>query len=226
MEFALNVDGLKRFQDAREAGRALASGLDATGLKEESGIVVVAIARGGVPVAAEVARHLGATLDTLFIRRLLVPQGMESQVCAVNVCGTLVLDEGLPPRPSVPESPLDYFIADALGGLERSVRACRGARPVLDLARRTVLLVDNGIRTGLTMRTAIRALRTLGPERIVAAVPVAAPESRSFVEPLADELVCLAWPHPFGHVGVWYRDFARLDDEQIRELLEQHPQSF
>ncbi|MCA1635790.1 MAG: phosphoribosyltransferase, partial [Acidobacteria bacterium] len=202
----------------RAAGRALASRLAAHG---GAGVVVVAIARGGVPVAAEVSKMLGAPLDLVFIRRLLVPRGTESQVCALNVCGTLVVDEELAPRVAVPSNGLDYFVADALGELERLARACRGAQPARDLKGKTVLLVDNGIRTGLTMRSAIRALRSVGPSRVVAAVPVAAPESRAFVETVADELICLAWPEPFGHVGVWYKDFARPGEEEIREALEE-----
>jgi len=213
------TDRTARFADPRAAGRALASRLEAYGGAD---VIVVAVAHGGVPVAAEVSRRLDAPLDLVLIRRLLVPRGTESQVCAFDVCGTLVVDEELPPRPAVPSNGLDHFVADALGELARAARACRGARPALDdLKGKTVLLVDNGIRTGLTMRSAIRALRTLGPSRIVAAVPVAAPESRAFVETVADELICLAWPEPFGHVGVWYKDFARPGEEEIREMLEE-----
>lgn len=208
-----------RFSDLRDGGRALAAELDA--YREAEGVVVVAIALGGVPVAAEVARRLGVPLDVLFIRRLLAPRGMDSLVCAVNVCGKLVLDEELPPRPPVPESPLDHFVADALEELSRRERVCRGDTPALKLAQKTILLVDNGIRTGFTIRAAVRALRVLGPARIVVATPVAAPESRVLVESLADEVVCLAWPAPFGHVGMFYKDFTRPDENQIRETLKQ-----
>ena len=208
-----------RFSDLREAGRALASKLDAYG--EAGDVAVVGIAHGGVPVAAEVAKRLGATLDVLLIRRLLAPHGPNSLLCAVNVCGHLVLDEQLPPSAAVPETPFDYFVADALEELARQERVCRDGRSALNLAQKTILLVDNGVRTGLTVRAAIRALRVLGPARVVVAVPVAAPESRSFVESLADELLCLAWPEPFGHVGMFYADFTRPDEEQIRETLNQ-----
>lgn len=208
-----------RFSDLSEAGRALASKLEAYAGAEQ--LVVVAIARGGVPVAAEVAGRIGAPLDVLLIRRLMAPRGLDSLVCAVNACGNLVLDEQLPPCSDVPESAFDYFVADALAELARRERACRGATPALNLAQKTVLLVDNGIRTGSTVRAAIRALRVLGPGRIVVAVPVAAPESRALAESVADELVCLAWPEPFGHVGMFYRDFTRPDDDQIRATLKE-----
>ena len=208
-----------RFSDLREAGRALASKLDAFGTAED--LTVVAIANGGVPVAAEVANRLHAPFDVLLIRRLLAPLGINSPICAVNVCGKLVLDDAVPVRPDVSKSPLDYFFTDALAELSRLERTCRNYRPALNLAQKTILLVDNGIRTGFTVRAAISALRVLRPARIIVAVPVAAPQSRALVEALADELVCLAWPDPFGHVGMFYKDFARPDEEQIREMLEQ-----
>ena len=208
-----------RFADAREAGRALAPKLDS--YAGADGLVVVGLAHGGVPVAFEVARALGATLDVLLIRRLLVPQGMESQVCAVSACGNLFVDEGLPPGRDAPETPLEHFVADALAGLAARERDCRGARPPLDLARKVVILVDNGIFTGTTMWAGVRALRACGAARVAAAVPVCAPEGRALVEESCDELVCLAWPEPFGHVGLWYRDFRRPDEAHIRGLLEE-----
>lgn len=211
--------GRLRFADAREAGRALAPGLGS--YAGADGLVVVGLARGGVPVAFEVARELRAPLDVLLVRRLLVPRGTGTQVCAVNACGNLFVDEGLPPTPDAPSTPLEHFLADALAGLAARERDCRGGRPPLDLARKVVVLVDNGIRTGLTMLTAVRALRALGASRVAAAVPVGAPGGRAAVEGECDELVCLAWPEAFGHVGLWYKDFARPDEGRIRELLEQ-----
>lgn len=211
--------GAVRFKDAREAGRALAPKLDS--YAGADGLLVVGLARGGVPVAFEVARALGAPLDVLLIRRLLVPRGSESQVCAVDACGNLFLDEGLRPPEDAPRTPLEHFVADALAGLASRARECRGSRPPLDLSHRVVILVDNGIRTGLTVLAGVRALRASGASRVVAAVPVCAPESRAAVEAACDGLVCLAWPEPFGHVGLWYRDFERPGEGLIRELLEQ-----
>ncbi len=211
--------GAVRFADAREAGRALAPKLGS--YAGACGLVVVGLARGGVEVASVVALALGAPLDVLLIRRLFVPRGMESQVSAVSACGNLFVDEGLPPLEDEPGSALGNFVADALAGLSKREKDCRGARPPLDLSRKVVILVDNGILTGLTMLTGVRALRASGASRVVAAVPVGSPAGRAAVEEACDELVCLAWPEPFGHVGLWYREFARPDEGRIRELLEE-----
>ena len=210
-----------QFADLASAGRNLAALLDNYLGSEET--VVVAIARGGVPVALEVANHLGAPLDIILIRRLLAPRGPGSEICAVNVCGTLVTDQELALPSPVPKTPLEYFVADALEELALRERACRGGRPALEVARKTVLLVDNGIHTGSTVLAAIRALRTLKPSRVVVAVPVAALSSRASVEEAADDVVCIAWPEPFGHVGLWYANFDVPDEEQIRKMLDQVP---
>jgi putative phosphoribosyl transferase len=208
-----------RFSDLRSAGHALAAKLDEYAGREDT--IVLALARGGVPVASEVAKRLGLPLDVVFIQRLLVPRGADAPVCAVSVGGALFLDEELTPRPDVPQSALDFYIADALDQLARSAHASRGALAPVALTRKTVLLVDNGIRTGSTVRAVVRALRAREPTRIVVAVPVAATESRAGIEAVADELVCLAFPAPFGHVGVWFADFERPGDKEIRAMLEE-----
>jgi predicted phosphoribosyltransferase len=211
--------GAARFADAREAGRALAPKLGS--YAGAAGLVVVGLARGGVEVASEVARALGAPLDVLLIRRLFVPRGMESQVSAVSACGNLFVDGGLPPLEDGPGNAPGLFVADALAGLSKREKDCRGGRPPLDLSRKVVILVDNGILTGLTMLAGVRALRAAGASRVVAAVPVGSPAGGAAVGEACDELVCLAWPEPFGHVGLWYRVLARPDEGRIRELLEQ-----
>lgn len=208
-----------QFADLASAGRELARLLDNYSGNEDT--VVVAIARGGVPVALEVAKHLTAPLDIILIRRLLAPNGPGSQICAVNVCGTLVMDQELAPPPPVPKTPLDYFIADALEGLAIRERSCRGGRPAFEVARKNVIIVDNGIHTGSTMLASIRALSTLKPSRLVIAVPVAAVSSRAVVEAAADDVVCLAWPEPFGHVGLWYDNFNVPDEKQICKMIDQ-----
>ena len=208
-----------KFADLASAGQRLAAQLDKYLEKDET--VVVAIARGGVPVAVEVANRLGVPLDIVLIRRLLAPRGPGSQICAVNVCGTLVIDQELALPPPVPKTPLDYFIADALEELALREQACRGGRPALEVARKNVLLIDNGIHTGLTVLAATRALRTMKPSRLVVAVPLAALSSRATVEAAADDLVCLAWPDPFGHVGLWYANFDVPNEEQILKMLDQ-----
>lgn len=207
----------EKFADLSSTGRELAARLDA--YRGRADAVVLAIARGGVPSALEVARRLGLPLDLVIIRRLLAPGDPHTTVCAVNACGTLVLDEGVPPPVAAPRSAIEYFITDALEGLACRAKTCRGERPPTDLSQKTILLIDNGIHTGSTMRAAVRALRTLGPARIVAAVPVTSTGGRAAVEAVADEMLCLATHDPFGHVGLWYKNFDRPEDEQIRALL-------
>ncbi|MDT7778809.1 MAG: putative phosphoribosyl transferase [Acidobacteriota bacterium] len=209
-----------RFTDLRSAGLALSSKLEAYRGREDA--LVLALARGGVAVGLEVAKHLRLPLDILLIRRLLVPHGPDAPLCAVSFGGSLFVDEEVAARTQAThDAALEHFIADALGELAHSERACRGQRPPIDLKGKTVLLVDNGICTGSTMRVAIRALRSSVPARVVAAVPVAASEALAGVEAAADELVCLASPEPFGHVGLWYADFKRPTDDEIQEMLEE-----
>jgi putative phosphoribosyl transferase len=211
-----------KFADLASAGRELAARLDEYLGSEET--VVVAIARGGVPVGLEVANHLRVPLDIVLVRRLFAPRGAGSEICAVNVCGALVTDQELTLPPPLPATPLEYFVADALEGLALRERTCRGGRPAREVANKKVLLVDNGIHTGSTVLVAIRALRTLRPSRVCVAAPVAAPSSRAAIESAADDLVSLAWPEPFVHVGLWYAAFNVPDEEQIRKILDQQLQ--
>jgi len=209
-----------RFQDARAAGRALAEGLAASAARERT--TVVAVARGGVAVALEVSKRLGLPLDLLLLRRLLVPRGPLEPVCAAIVAGNPYLDPELRQNNDDDDArPPAQFFDDALGELESRARACRGTRPALELKGRTVLLVDNGVRTGSTVLAALRALRSCAPARVVAAAPVAAPEALAAVRRAADEFICLHTPEPFGHVGLWYRDFTRPSDEDIRAMLQE-----
>lgn len=206
-----------RFADLRSAGSELASPLES--YRNQSDVVVLAIVLGGVLVAHELAARLALPLDVVIIRRLLAPRGPGSQTCAVSVAGTIVLDDDLPPPTVGPLTPFDFFVADALNGLEVREKLCRGGSPPTNLARKTVIMVDCGMYTGSTMQAAIRALRTRDPLRIVAAVPVASRQSGKTIEAWVDELVCLDWPEPFGHVGLWYKDFRRPGDEALAELL-------
>ena len=212
---------VKPFPDLRTAGRELATRLEA--YRQSDGLIVIAIVLGGVPVAQEVANHLGAPLEVLIIRRLLAPQGPGSQICAVNVGGTLVVDDDFARRSLIPSTPFDYFMADALAELARREQICRRGRPPVSFVGKTVILVDCGIRTGSTMRAAIEALRTVGPARIVAAAPAASVGGYEVVAHMADELVCLVRPRQFGHVGLWYKDFSRPGDERVGELLGSDP---
>ena len=207
-----------RFEDARAAGRALAERLAAYGARERT--TVVAVARGGVAVALEVSKRLGLPLDLLLLRRLLVPRGPQEPVCAASIAGATLLDAELTPRLEA-EPTLGPYVADALAALESRARACRGGRPPAELAGRTILLIDNGVRTGSTMLAALRALRSAAPARVVAAAPVAAPEALATFESAADEFIYLHTPEPFGHVGLWYANFTRPSDDEIRAMLQE-----
>jgi putative phosphoribosyl transferase len=211
---------MTRFPNLRTGGSELAPELKA--YRNRDDVVVLAIALGGLPVAHEVATFLGTPLDVVIIRRLFAPQGPGSQTCAVNVGGWMVIDENQIPLAAVPSIPVEYFVADAISELKQREQSCRRGRPPVDLTGKTVILVDCGIRTGLTMLAAIEALRTKGPAKIIAAVPVASEQGRLEVAGLADELVCLAEPEPFGHVGLWYADFSRPGDDRVGDLLESH----
>jgi putative phosphoribosyl transferase len=207
---------MRKFASLAAAGRELAEQLQE--YRGAADTVVVAIATGGVPVGAEVARQLHLPFELLMIRRLLVPDGAAKPVCAVNVGGTLVVDEGLGAR-ATPSSGMDHAIADGLAELAERERAFRGKRAATDLARKNVILVDNGIHTGSTMLISIRALRKLETRSIVVAVPVADENSQAAIEPAADRVACLMWSDKFGHAGMWYQEFVRPTEQQIQELF-------
>jgi len=210
-------DTIAPFPNLSNAGAELAAALSRAGTSND--VIVLGIVAGGVPAAVEVAKHLEAPLDLVIIRRLLTPQGPGTQAVAVNVAGSLVVDEEIGPRPATPQTPFDYFVADALNGLALRAQTCRGQRPPIDLAGRPVLIVDCGIRTGLTMKAAIGAVRTLNPGRITAAVPLTSHDGIRIVGALADEFIYLVAPEPFGNAGVWYKDFRRQADDAISVLL-------
>jgi putative phosphoribosyl transferase len=205
------------FPNLSRGGAELAAALPRDGISKD--VFVLAIVSAGVPGAVEVAKHLEAPLDLVIIRRLLAPQGPGSQAVAVTVAGTLVIDKEVGARPAKPQTPLDYFVEDALNGLTLRTKLCRAERPSVELAGKPLLIFDCAMRTGLTMKAAIQSVRTLNPASITAAVPVTSDDARRVVEPLADELVYLAAPEPFGNAGVWYKDFRRMADEAISQDL-------
>ncbi len=211
---------IKPFPNLSRAGVELAERFPPG--SERDDLVVLGIVSAGVPVSLEVAKHLGAALDLVIIRRLLAPRGPGSQACAVNVAGNLVVDDELKAQSPKPQTPFGYFMEDALKSLVQRAEICRGDRPPTELGGKPILLIDCGIRTSLTMQAAINAVRTLNPARITAAVPVTSDDGRRVVEALADDLIYLAAPEPFGNVGVWYRDFGRPADNSISRLLSDH----
>jgi predicted phosphoribosyltransferase len=200
-----------KFQNAAVAGRQLADSLQK--YRGSSDTIVIAIVAGGVFVGTEVARELKLPLELLFIRRLMAPFGPEMVLSATSVAGTMVVDEKLTQQPATPG--MDHAIADGINQLQERERFCRGGRPPLDISAKQVVVVDNGIHTGSTMRAAIRAVRTLEVRKVISAVPVSDLHSRDVIEGAADEVVCLAWPEKFGHVGLWYEEFVRPTNDQI-----------
>jgi putative phosphoribosyl transferase len=206
-----------RFPNLKTAGSELAVSLEQ--YRNRDDVVVLGILLGGALVAHEVANFLNVPLDMVIIRRLFTPQGPGSQTCAVNVGGSMVLDQDLNLPIGVPSTAVEHFVAEAINELKQRELVCRRGRTPIDITGRTVILVDCGIRSGSTMQAAIGALRPIGPAKIISAVPVASEQGRLVVAELADELVCLATPEPFGNVAVWYKDFSRPGDDAVGDLL-------
>lgn len=207
---------MKKFSSFAAAGRQLAGELQEYRGADDR--LVVAIATGGVAIGAEVARQIELPFELLMIRRLLVPDGPQKAVCAVNVAGRLVVDEQL--RAPSHANGMDHAIAAGLEQLAQRERVFRGGRVPHDLAQKNVILVDNGIHTGSTMLASIRALRRLEVRSIVVAVPVADSNSRAAIEQAADRVICLAWAEKFGHAGMWYHEFVRPTEQEIQKFFQ------
>jgi predicted phosphoribosyltransferase len=206
----------KRYPNLRAGGRDLALKLES--YRGTPDLVVLGIALGGLLVAHEVATHLDAPLDFVIIRRLLATPEFGSHQSAMSVAGTLLTDDEIK-LSDQPSSPIEYFLAEAIGELDERERTCRRGRPPLALAGKNVLLVDCGIRSGSTMTVAIRGLRKAAPKQIIGAVPVASREGFAIIANLCDELICLAQPEQFINAGYWYRDFRRPGDDEVGDLL-------
>jgi putative phosphoribosyl transferase len=206
-----------RFRDRQEAGRLLAEALHE--YAGSPGVLVLALPRGGVPVAHEVARALGAPLDVMLVRKLGVPGHEELAMGAIATGGVRILSDDVVEALGIPERVIATVAAAESQELERRERAYREGRPDPDVRDRTVILVDDGLATGATMRAAAVALRALNAGRLVVAVPVAPPESCAALHSVVDEVVCLATPDPFVAVGAWYEDFSETSDDEVREML-------
>jgi predicted phosphoribosyltransferase len=207
----------ERFQDRTEAGRRLAQAL--TGHAGEPDLIVLGLPRGGVPVAAEVARALGAPLDVFVVRKLGVPGHEELAMGAIASGGVRVLNAELLVAAGLSERQVEIVTWRELETLERQERLYRGDRAPLELSGRTVILVDDGLATGATMRAAIQAVRSRDAGRIVVAVPVAPSETCAALRREVDEVACPLSPAEFLAVGRWYRDFLPVSDEQVQGLL-------
>lgn len=206
------------FRDRREAGRFLAGKL--TKYFDRPGVLVLGLPRGGVPVAFEVARALRAPLDVFLVRKLGVPGHEELAMGAIASGGVCVLNDDVVSTLRIQSRVIDAVAAEERMELERREEQYRGDRPAPEVQGRTVILVDDGLATGSTMRAAVAALRRRNPARIVVAVPVGAPETCAEFQDEADEAICALTPEPFYSVGLWYKDFSQTTDEEVRDLLE------
>jgi len=209
----------QRFRDRAEAGQLLATKL--TGYANHPDVLVLALPRGGAPVAFEVARALHAPLDVMIVRKLGVPGEEELAMGAIASGGVCVLNDDVVQMLGIPEELIHKVAAHEQQELERRERLYRGDRPAYDVHGRTVILVDDGMATGATMRAAVAAVRQQQPARIVIAVPVAAAATCEEFAAVVDELVCILRPEDFFAVGIWYESFSQTTDEEVRDLLQQ-----
>jgi predicted phosphoribosyltransferase len=211
------------FRDRTDAGKYLAAKLAKYANRPD--VLILALPRGGVPVAYEVAKQLGAPLDVFLVRKLGVPGYEELAMGALASGGVRVINEDVVRQLDIPAEVIDAVAETEQRELERRERAYRGDRPPPDVKGRIVILIDDGLATGSTMRAAAAALRKQGPARIVVAVPVSSPETCNEFRREVDEVVCAVTPEPFRGVGLWYEDFSQTTDEEVRDLLERATKS-
>jgi len=208
-----------QYRDRAEAGEMLARTLGH--YANQPGVLVLALPRGGVPVAYPVALALNAPLDVFIVRKLGVPGHEELAMGAIATGRVRVLNEDLIKRLGISAKAVDLATISEKAELERREALFRGDNPPPDIADQTVILVDDGLATGSTMRAAVQALRKQNPARIVVAVPIGAPETCDEFRAEADEVICAQTPEPFFAVGMWYCDFAQTTDREVHELLEE-----
>jgi predicted phosphoribosyltransferase len=207
-----------RFRDRSQAGRLLARRLQRYAGRDD--VVVLALPRGGVPVAYEIARALKAPMDVFVVRKLGVPGEEELAMGAIASGGVRVLSHELIAELGLTDEDVERVTARELAELNRRERVFRGDRPFPNLEGRVVILVDDGIATGATMRAAIRAVRAYHPARVNVAVPVGAPQALEALQGEADELICLLTPDLLMGIGAWYQDFAQLKDAEVIAYLQ------
>ena len=206
------------FKDRVDAGRKLAKELSE--YANRSDVIILALPRGGVPVAFEVAKELNVKMDIFIVRKLGVPENKELAMGAIASDNIRVLNEEVIRSFQIPQRVIDEVAGNELRELERRERLYRGNRPKPDISGSTVILIDDGLATGATMRAAAAAVKTKNPAKIVIAVPTAAPDTCRAFEDEVDETICVDTPGPFYGVGAWYEDFSKTTDTEVCELLD------
>jgi putative phosphoribosyl transferase len=206
-----------KFRNRAEAGKLLARQL--TTYANCKDVLVLGLPRGGVPVAFEIAKSLNAPLDICLVRKLGVPNHEELAMGAIASGGVRVLNYDVVNSLGIDNQTIDEVTAKELRELQRRDRAYRGDRPLPEIKNRTVILVDDGIATGSTMRAAIAILLPQRPQRLIVAVPVAPPSTGEELQAEVDEIVCLVMPESLHAIGLWYEDFSQTTDAEVRELL-------
>lgn len=209
------------FADRRHAGRELAAALVAHPDFSRRDAVILALPRGGVPVAFEVAMSLNAPLAVFVVRKLGVPGHGELAMGAIASGGVRILNEGLIRQLGIPETAIARAIEEETTELERRERLYNGDHPLPPITGHRIILVDDGLATGATMRAAVQAVRMQKPKRVMVAVPVGAPDTCLQVKDEADDVVCLSTPEPFSAVGLWYRVFDQTSDAEVQLLLDE-----
>jgi predicted phosphoribosyltransferase len=209
---------MTRFEDRFDAGRFLARQLQHHA--GDPNVVVLALPRGGVPVAYEIARAIDAPLDVFVVRKLGAPGYAELAMGAIATGGVRVFNEEVIQHLGVSQSWIEATIREQEEELRRREEAYRGGRPPAELQGRTIILVDDGLATGASMRAAVRALRQRHPAAITVAVPIGSRDTCDQFRPEVEEIVCGRTPEPFHAVGAWYHDFTQTTDDEVRELLD------
>jgi len=209
---------MANFIDRTDAGKKLAEKLNK--YKDKKGVIVLGLPRGGVPVAFEVAEAIDAPLDVFIVRKLGVPGQPELAMGAIASGGIRVMNENVVRRSGVSEQQIEEIAEKELQELKEREEIYRGARPDIEISGKTVLLVDDGLATGASMRAAVSALKELDPEKIVVAVPTAPADTCKEFESIVDDVICLRTPSPFWGVGGSYQNFSQTTNEEVRDFLE------
>lgn len=217
---ARDAEDRRPFADRTEAGRVLAASLGQYAGRND--VLVLALPRGGVPVAFEVARALGAPLDLFLVRKLGTPGHRELAMGAIASGGVSVLNDDIVRWYGITAADIEAVAQQEQRELERREAAYREGREPAPIGGRVVILIDDGLATGSTMRAAVQAVRLRDPTRVVVAVPVGARQTCEELSAIADEVVCARMPEPFAAVGQWYLDFEQTTDDEVRQLLREH----